>query len=482
MTSIKEYLTVTILPGSILLAILIGFAIDYSISTALKKEFDKTLLQKSGALMSLAKRTNGVLEFDFADELMPEYERENNPEYFQLLLVDGRIFEKSHSLEKTNLPQIIPKGEDITLNDFTLPNGRQVRILSIAFSPRIEDSLEEKMPERMDKKRRLYNEREAERLILSIAKGTEELDDLLSFIHATMLSGAVVFFLAVLFVIRYSIDRGLTPLTELATKINSLDISSLDQTVTVSREILEIKPIVNQLNVMLDRLAHSFYRERQFSSDVSHELRTPLAELRSIAEVGRMYLEDKKVLVEYFDDLEAISKQMGEIVTSLLALSRCEENNEHAQFEIIKLEPLIKKLIAQASYQNNILAQDIVVQVDVKLAVISDFVKFRVILSNLINNAITYHDKTAKIEIIVSTDGNNAIVTINNKVNNLCEDDISHMFDRFWQKDSARTNTYHSGLGLSLVKTFCQILSIEIDTQLSKEKILSIRLLNITTV
>ncbi|MFV2055324.1 MAG: sensor histidine kinase [Thiohalomonadales bacterium] len=476
MSSISKNLITSILSGSIVLAIIVGIAIDYTISAALKKEFDQTLLQRAGQLMSLTKQANGLVEFDFADELMPEYERDEEPEYFQLLFSNDKLMEKSHSLNQLSLPHFAPEGENIIYSDYVLPNGRKIRLLHIAFTPRTDDSFEK--PNKIDKKQRV-NSSDPKIIILTIGKGRETLNELVNFIHSTLILAAIFFILCVLLIIRLSVKQSLKPLNDLATQISALDIQSLEQSLIVSQEILEINPIVIQLNVMLERLSRSFQRERQFSSDVSHELRTPVAELRLISEVGRLYLDDEEVLLKYFDDLAEISKQMEGIVTTLRALARCEENVEQAQYEILNLEPLINKIIKQVSRNNILIEKNICVLGDPWISVLTDPVKLQVILTNIIGNAVSYHDVSQKIEIDVRRTENTLSITITNGARDLCNEDIDHLFERFWRKDVARTDMHHSGLGLSLVKSFCDVLNIKVEAQLNPQQSFSIRLSNI---
>ena len=98
----------------------IGFVIDYVISNDMKTEFDQSLQEKAGALMSLVTQNKGVMDFDFADELMPEYQREDNPEYFQLYHFDNKLIEKSNSLAAGSLPYVTPEGSELVFENVQL--------------------------------------------------------------------------------------------------------------------------------------------------------------------------------------------------------------------------------------------------------------------------------------------------------------------------------------------------------------------------
>ena len=71
------------------------------------------------------------------------------------------------------------------------------------------------------------------------------------------------------------VGRGLAPLTEVAQTLSRRDPTSL-QPVTVEGLPIEVRPLVESLNALLQRLEVSFDTQRRFAADAAHELRTPL--------------------------------------------------------------------------------------------------------------------------------------------------------------------------------------------------------------
>ncbi len=65
---------------------------------------------------------------------------------------------------------------------------------------------------------------------------------------------------------------------------------------------------------------------------------------------------------------------------------------------------------------------------------------------------------------------------VTNTTDGLTEEDVTHLFERFWRKESARSGTGHSGLGLSLAGTFAQVLGCQLTAALNNRSQLTLTL------
>ena len=70
----------------------------------------------------------------------------------------------------------------------------------------------------------------------------------------------------------------------------------------------------------------------------------------------------------------------------------------------------------------------------------------------LLENAIKYSDDNSQIEVNISTKGEKIFVSIFNSYDILSENDLNHIWDRFYKSDKSRTNKISTGLGLSIVR------------------------------
>ena len=70
------------------------------------------------------------------------------------------------------------------------------------------------------------------------------------------------------------------------------------------------------------------------------------------------------------------------------------------------------------------------------------------------------------VQITATSHDAHAMLSITNTVENFDRADIVHLFDRFWRKDAARTDSAHSGLGLSIVSEFAKLLKTPLSVKL----------------
>jgi two-component system sensor histidine kinase QseC len=266
--------------------------------------------------------------------------------------------------------------------------------------------------------------------------------------------------------------RELAPLDALAERATRINADSLATRFPTNSLPGELSPISSRLNDLLARLEQSFERERRFSADLAHELRTPIAELRALAEVALKWPETREAATDR--EALAIAMQMEGVVTRLLALLR----NEHAQLPVlterIQLAPLIESVWRPFAERAAAKQLNVTRAVPDGAEVETDPVLLRSILTNLVDNAMEYtpHGGSVRVETEVRT--TQFTLQVTNTCDDLTVNDLSHFSERFWRKDSARSDPNHSGLGLSLVKAFSERLGLQLEARLVDPSTLSI--------
>ena len=215
----------------------------------------------------------------------------------------------------------------------------------------------------------------------------------------------------------------------------------------------DIVPLVERLNELLHRLDDAFTRERSLTADIAHELRTPVAGILSTAGVA---LSADRATPEYreaLEDVREIARRMRSMIENLLTLARLDSQAAQFQFEQIRLRELIelrwdgcqdKAAARKLSFENTV-PDDLVCT--------SDRNALSIIVVNLLDNAVEYTNDKGRIWITAHKSDNAIEIEVGNTGCNLTEEQVAHVFDRFWRADPSRRDaSLHVGLGLALVR------------------------------
>lgn len=193
--------------------------------------------------------------------------------------------------------------------------------------------------------------------------------------------------------------------------------------------------------------------QKRFTADASHELRTPLTALRSEIEVGLRNKtlnthQAKKLLTSNLEEVI----QLQTLSDNLLLLAQTGKINPKAREKISLSECLdaaIKKLNGSIRKKNITINKqvDAVTIVGVKDQICELFVI-------LLDNAVKYSQGKNEITVIVKQERDSAVLKVIDTGVGIHEDDLPHIFDRFYRasKSRSRGSTPGYGLGLSIAK------------------------------
>lgn len=449
MKTIRQQLTRNLLISVGLLLGAAGVTVYFCARTALQRQFDTALQTKAYAIASLTEPKHHRLEIEFSDEHMRGFEQGDDG-LFELRETSGRSVERSRSLGDIHIPFRPGTPERPAFWNLALPDGRAFRAVSFRFHP--QDS---------DEDRRESSEMEA---ILVVASARRTLDRTLATLQLILAGGGLLLLAATAVVVPLVLRRELQPLQTLADEAARIDAGSLSARFPTEDLPVELSPIVARLNELLARLEDSFGRERRFSSDVAHEFRTPVAELRTLAELA-IKLPDTRAANADQETL-AIALHLESILTRLLALSRGERGGLAVQIECVGLEPLLCSVCDKFRERAADGGLELRVNAPAGAQVETDPVLLRAILTNLVDNAVTYTPRGGVVDVEMSLRNGGITARVVNTVSDLVERDLSHLFERFWRKDAARSADGHSGLGLSLAQTFARTIGLEIQASL----------------
>jgi two-component system sensor histidine kinase QseC len=99
------------------------------------------------------------------------------------------------------------------------------------------------------------------------------------------------------------------------------------------------------------------------------------------------------------------------------------------------------------------------------------------IIFNLLSNATSYSPPGSAVSCASehASDGKWEL-RFSNPTDALEQEDLRHMFERFWRKDTARTGGRHAGLGLSIVQALADALGIQVTNDLTADSVFTVSL------
>lgn len=229
--------------------------------------------------------------------------------------------------------------------------------------------------------------------------------------------------------------------------------------------------LMAELNRLLEEhqveLSRSQQRETQFRkqlSNISHDLRTPLTSILGylqLLERGSLSPEER---LEYLTVVTKRAKALQELITGFYELTRLEEGALSLEIEPVALHQLIEELIA--GYYNELEEGGFLVSVSMEeglLPVAADRSGARRIYTNLLRNVLE-HGRD-KLEVSLTREGNRMVSRFYNIADGLSEEDMVHLFDRFYMADKMRSGQ-GTGLGLAIVRGLARRMGAEVSAGL----------------
>ncbi|HVW33801.1 MAG TPA: HAMP domain-containing sensor histidine kinase, partial [Acidimicrobiia bacterium] len=249
--------------------------------------------------------------------------------------------------------------------------------------------------------------------------------------------------------------RGLRPLETMAQDARSITAGNLSQRVSPGEGRTEVGQLGRALNTMLGELESAFaerdrteQRLRQFLADASHELRTPLTSIQGFAELFRLGSEaegvDRAVILRR---IEEESSRMKTLVEDLLLLARLDQTRP------IERTPVDLAVLAADACSDAVAAapgRPVSLDAPEPVVVLGDEGHLRQAIANLVTNALRHTPTGTPVEVGARIAGNRAVITVRDHGSGLDDEALAHVFDRFWQADSARVGA-GAGLGLAIV-------------------------------
>lgn len=245
-----------------------------------------------------------------------------------------------------------------------------------------------------------------------------------------------------------------TPISRVINTARMISKGFFDARIFEKSNTKEISQLTETINNLAETLEGQEALRKRLTADVAHELRTPLATLQSHMEamIDGIWKPDTERLKSCHDEIIRISRMVGD----LEKLARYESENLILNRTSFDLSGLILHIVKnfETDYLNK--------RIDIKFygieeVLFADRDKMSQVMVNLLSNALKYTPEGGNVEIRVRSARDNVEILIKDTGNGIPEEDLPHIFERFYRADKSRNSlTGGAGIGLTITKAIVE--------------------------
>lgn len=251
-------------------------------------------------------------------------------------------------------------------------------------------------------------------------------------------------------------------------RIFQLNISCIRDTGELSGFVILIFDITDK--------SDSENRRREFTANVSHELKSPLQSIMGSAELIENGLVKKEDMPKFIGNIRSEATRLLTLINDIIKLSKLDEGTTLSEqaFDLYSLVQENIEILKSSSEKKNI-------SVSLKgesLMIKSIRPLVNEIVYNLIDNAIKYNVENGSVEINISRDKNNIILSVSDTGIGIPEEYQERVFERFYRVDKSHSKeTGGTGLGLSIVKHAVQDIGadIKLESKFGKGTVVTVK-------
>ncbi len=300
-------------------------------------------------------------------------------------------------------------------------------------------------------------------------------DSVASIINQITIAFAIV--AVVMAILTFALSNVVTkPIAELTGAIRRMGRQTgVRVNIKSSQEMAELGEAFNRMSEQIED--HDRIRD-EFVSNASHELKTPLATMKLLSE-SILYdaNPDPALMKEFFGDVSHEVDRLSRVITDLLRLVKFDERDVPLHPEPVRFD----RIVCEAAQRLKPMAEK--KGVELKCSVQEETVQGEAnrldqVVTNLVENAIKYTDK-GHIAVSLTQDGGFALLKVADTGIGVPEDAISHLFERFYRVDKARSReTGGTGLGLAIVDQIVSLHGgdIRVESELGKGSTFYVRI------
>lgn len=283
----------------------------------------------------------------------------------------------------------------------------------------------------------------------------------MNMIYIVVLLGIAVFLL----VFTLFVNKKVKYIKFLSSEVKVIKDEDFGKTIEVrgQDELAELCSSINNMSLELrekiDNEKKIEQNKNELITNVSHDLRTPLTSILGYVDLLKQNgFEDKEKFVEYISIIDERSKSLNTLINEFFEYTKLNSHDIKLNYSTVEICSLVEQLSGEYSLIfkkegleliSEIPEEDIFVDIDIQMIVRA--------LENLLINAKKYSVRNSQVLVKLLQESNDIVISVENKVENISQDDLDNLFERFYKVDKARKTGDSTGLGLSIVKRVVEL-------------------------
>ena len=197
-------------------------------------------------------------------------------------------------------------------------------------------------------------------------------------------------------------------------------------------------------------------QQKQFVADASHELKTPLTVILANNNIMMSHTENcVKDEMQWLESTEEEAQHMKKLIDQMLFLAKSDAGETNVEMSDVDFSEIVEGAslnFEPVAFEKNVMIDS---QIESEITLRGNATQLNQLTHILIDNAVKYSAENSTVTISLSKSGDTTEFSVNNHGTVIAQDDLEHIFDRFYRAEKSRT-TKGYGLGLSIAQKIVQ--------------------------
>ncbi len=214
--------------------------------------------------------------------------------------------------------------------------------------------------------------------------------------------------------------------------------------------------------VVIRPTAQAWEQQKRFVADASHDLKTPVTVILANTQILQSAPEaPPEERAKWLEGIAEEGERMKGMINEMLELAQTEQVEKQV-FSPVNLSDATERTLLQMeplAFEKGVLIES---EIEPAVSVPGIEKNYVRLLYILVDNAVKYCPAGEAVKVALARSGSGAVLTVQNKGEEIPAEELPHIFERFWRADKARETTGGFGLGLSIAKNLADGLRAKI--------------------